>query len=201
MKTPLQIGVTGGIGSGKSVVCQVFQMLGAPIYVADERAKWLTEHDPILKADIVRVLGRDAYDAAGHYKRGWVAAQVFSNPELLSQLNGVIHPRVQADTAQWVQQHSDKPYVVKEAAIMKAAGPASGLDKVIVVQAPLDVRIARTRQRDPHRSEAEIRNIIQRQISDEERLLLADYVIDNDESRLLLPQVLALHSLFSGTSQ
>jgi dephospho-CoA kinase len=175
-------------------------MLGAPIYVADERAKWLTEHDPILKADIVRVLGRDAYDVAGHYNRGWVAAQVFSNPELLGQLNGVIHPRVQADTAHWVQQNAGKPYVVKEAAIMKAAGPTSGLDKVIVVQAPLDVRIARIRERDPQRSESEIRNIIQRQISDEERLALADYVIDNDESRLLLPQVLTLHRLFSRVS-
>lgn len=175
-------------------------MLGAPIYVADERAKWLTEHDPILKADIVRVLGRDAYDAAGRYNRSWVATQVFSNPELLSQLNGVIHPRVQADTAQWVQQNAGRPYIVKEAAIMKAAGPASGLDKVIVVQAPLDIRIARIRERDPQRSESEIRNIIQRQISDGERLALADYVIDNDESRLLLPQVLTLHALFSGTS-
>jgi dephospho-CoA kinase len=200
MTTPLQIGVTGGIGSGKSVICQVFHMLGAPIYVADERAKWLTEHDPILKADIVRVLGRDAYDAAGRYNRGWVASQVFSSPELLSQLNGVIHPRVQADTAQWVRQNAGRPYVVKEAAIMKAAGPASGLDKVIVVQAPLDIRIARIRERDPQRSESEIRNIIQRQISDGERLALADYVIDNDESRLLLPQVLTLHALFSGTS-
>ncbi|GAB4011178.1 dephospho-CoA kinase [Spirosoma migulaei] len=196
MKPPLQIGVTGGIGSGKSVVCQVFQALGVPIYEADERAKWLTEHDPILKADIRRVLGPDAYDALGHYNRAWVASQVFANPELLTALNGVIHPRVFADTTAWVTQQTGKPYVIKEAALMKAAGDNNSLDKVIVVNAPLDVRIERIRKRDPHRSEAEIRNIIARQISDEERLKLADYVLDNDESQLLLPQIVRLHEDF-----
>ncbi|QDK78248.1 dephospho-CoA kinase [Spirosoma sp. KCTC 42546] len=196
MKPPLQIGVTGGIGSGKSIVCQVFQSLGAPVYEADERAKWLTEHDPILKADIRRVLGPDAYDALGHYNRAWVASQVFANPELLTALNGVIHPRVFTDTTAWVTQQTGKPYVIKEAALMKAAGDNNSLDKVIVVNAPLDVRIERIRKRDPHRSEAEIRNIIARQISDEERLKLADYVLDNDESQLLLPQIVRLHEDF-----
>ncbi|QMW03561.1 dephospho-CoA kinase [Spirosoma foliorum] len=196
MKAPLQIGVTGGIGSGKSVVCQVFQSLGAPVYEADERAKWLTEHDPILKADIKRVLGSNAYDAAGHYNRAWVASQVFANPELLTTLNGVIHPRVFADTAAWVNQQLGKPYVIKEAAIMKAAGDHNTLDKVIVVQAPVALRIERIHKRDPHRSEAEIRNIIARQVSDDERLKLADYVLDNDESQLLLPQIIRLHEDF-----
>lgn len=196
MQAPLQIGVTGGIGSGKSVVCQVFQSLGAPVYEADERAKWLTEHDPILKADIKRILGSSAYDAAGHYNRAWVASQVFANPELLATLNGVIHPRVFADTAAWVYQQQGKPYVIKEAAIMKAAGDHNTLDKVIVVQAPVALRVERIHKRDPHRSEAEIRNIIARQVSDEERLKLADYVLDNDESQLLLPQIVQLHEDF-----
>ncbi len=196
MKHPLQIGVTGGIGSGKSVVCQVFQSLGIPIYEADERAKWLTEHDPILKADIRRVLGPNAYDAAGHYNRAWVASQVFSDPALLLALNAVIHPRVLADTQLWVNQQTDKPYVIKEAALMKAAGDGNTLDKVIVVQAPVDLRVARIRTRDPHRSEAEIHNIMARQISDDERKKLADYILDNDESTLLLPQIIRLHEEF-----
>lgn len=119
---PLQIGVTGGIGSGKTIVCQVFKALGIPVYEADERAKWLTENDPILKADIVRVLGRNAYDTLGRYNRAWVASQVFGNPTLLKKLNGVIHPRVSSDTDTWVKQHLHKPYVVKEAALMRAAG-------------------------------------------------------------------------------
>lgn len=196
MKSPLQIGITGGIGSGKSIVCRIFTALGIPVYVADDRAKWLTEHDPILKADILRVMGPNAYDALGHYNRGWIASQVFADPALLQQLNNVIHPRVLSDTQAWVQEHTDKPYLIKEAAIMNAAGKGNTLDKVIVVEAPLDLRIKRILKRDPHRSEEEIRNIISRQISDEERLLLADYVFQNDEHQLLIPQVLAIHDDF-----
>lgn len=195
MKT-LQIGVTGGIGSGKSIVCQVFRALGIPIYEADERAKWLTEHDPILKADIRRVLGPNAYTPMGQYNRGWVASQVFADPALLASLNAVIHPRVFADTAAWVNEQADKPYVIKEAALMKAAGSGNSLDKVIVVQAPLALRIERIHKRDPQRSETEIRNIIDRQISDAERLQMADYVIENDERQLVLPQIVRLHEEF-----
>lgn len=191
-----QIGVTGGIGSGKSTVCQVFQALGIPVYEADERAKWLTEHDPILKADIRRVLGQNAYDPLGRYNRAWVASQVFANPVLLQQLNNVIHPRVLSDTDAWVRQYVEKPYVVKEAALMRAAGDGNSLDKVIVVRAPIDIRIERIRKRDPHRSSEEILNIINRQVSDEERLQIADYVIENDESQLLLPQIIRLHEEF-----
>lgn len=203
MKTPLQIGVTGGIGSGKSMVCRVFETLGVPVYYADERAKWLTEHDPILKADITRVLGPQAYDGnrtggpgLGKYNRSWVASQVFAEPVLLDQLNAVIHPRVIADTALWVSQHTDQPYVIKEAALMRAAGDGNSLDKVIVVQAPATLRIGRIRSRDPHRSAQEIQHIIDRQVSDDERFRIADYVLHNDESQLLLPQIVTLHHEF-----
>ncbi len=197
----LQIGVTGGIGAGKSVVCRVFRALGIPVYEADERAKWLIEHDPILKTDVVRVLGPNAYErhhepTYGRYNRAWVAAQVFADPDLLVRLNAVVHPRVLSDTANWVGQHADKPYVVKEAALMRAAGDGNTLDKIIVVRAPLDLRVARIQARDPHRSEAEIRNIISRQVDDDARLAIADYVIDNDERQLLLPQVVSLHKAF-----
>ncbi len=198
MKHPLQIGVTGGIGSGKSVVCRVFTVLGIPVYEADARAKWLTEHDPSLRTDIIRVLGPLAYDAQGHYNRTWVASQVFTDPHRLTQLNAVIHPRVLTDTHDWVSQHADAPYVVKEAALMRAAGDGNTLDKVIVVHAPVVLRITRIRQRDPQRSEADIQAIIDRQISDDDRLKLADYVLMNNESILLLPQILALHKTFGG---
>ena len=197
MKRPLQIGVTGGIGSGKSVVCRVFAALGVPVYEADARAKWLTEHDTNLRADIIRVLGPSAYDADGRYDRTWVASRVFTDPALLAQLNAVIHPRVLADTVEWVNQHADAPYVVKEAALMRAAGDSNTLDRVVVVYAPVARRIARIRQRDPHRSEADIQAIIDRQMGDDDRLKLADFVVQNDESQLLLPQILALHTTFS----
>ncbi len=195
---PLQIGITGGIGSGKSVVCAVFRALGVPVYAADDRAKWLTDHDPILKADIKRLLGPDAYLPNGRYNRPWVASQVFADASLLQQLNALVHPRVMADTQSWVAQHSTHPYVLKEAALMRAAGDHNTLDKVVVVTAPINLRIARIRLRDPHRSEAEIRGIIQNQISDEERAKLADYVLINDEKTVLLPEIVRLHKAFQG---
>ncbi|MBO0947188.1 dephospho-CoA kinase [Fibrella forsythiae] len=190
-----KIGVTGGIGSGKSVVCQVFKLLGIPVYVADERAKWLTQHDPVLRADISRLLGAQAYDQLGNYNRAFVAAQVFGNPDKLLALNALVHPRVATDTATWVRQQTS-PYVLKEAALMRAAGDQNDLDAVIVVTAPLALRVQRIRLRDPQRSEAEIRAIIDRQISDDTRLQLADYVLTNDDSALLIPQILRLDELF-----
>ncbi|MGV3559406.1 dephospho-CoA kinase [Larkinella arboricola] len=195
---PLLIGVTGGIGSGKSTVCRIFEAFGIPVYYADERAKWLVDHDAILKADVTRLLGPEAYDPIGRYNRTWVAAQVFGKPELLLQLNALIHPRVYADTAHWATEHAHKPYVVKEAALLRTAGEdGNNLDKLIVVQSPLELRIQRIKKRDPHRTEEEIQNIISRQISDEERIQMADYVVYNDETQLLVPQVVHLHKLFS----
>ena len=190
-----KIGVTGGIGSGKSIVCRVFGLLGIPVYEADARARWLTQHDPILQADIVRLLGTLAYDAAGTYNRAWVAAQVFGDPDRLTALNALIHPRVLADTDAWVRRQR-APYVIKEAALLRAAGDGNDLDAVAVVTAPLPLRLQRIRQRDPHRTNAEIRAIIDRQMGDEDRLRLADYVITNDETDLLIPQILRLDQQF-----
>ncbi|GAB3314013.1 dephospho-CoA kinase [Larkinella ripae] len=197
LKKPLLIGVTGGIGAGKTTVCQLFEAFGIPVYFADERAKWLVDNDAILKADVTRLLGPEAYDPSGRYNRSWVAAQVFSQPDLLHQLNALIHPRVYADTERWVAGHAEKPYVIKEAALLRAAGEEGNrLDKLIVVHAPLELRIQRIRKRDPHRTEQEIKNIISRQMSNEERLQMADYVVYNDETQLLIPQVVHLHERF-----
>ena len=110
--------------------------------------------------------------------------------------SALIHPRVWADSAAWVQAHAQKPYLIYEAALMRAAGDSNALDNVVVVYAPETLRIQRVRQRDPHRSEAEIKKIIQNQIRDEDRAKLADYVVRNDETELLIPQVLALHQRF-----
>jgi dephospho-CoA kinase len=187
------IGVTGGIGAGKSVVCRVFRAIGVPVYDADERAKWLTNHDPELRIAIIDLLGSDAYDAAGIYNRPWVAAQVFSNPDLLTRLNALIHPRVFADTLAWASQHRHAPFLVREAALINSR---ANLDKLIVVTAPVEIRIARVRQRDPHRSEADIHQIMDRQMTDDERIKLADYVLANNDSALLLPQIVALDAEF-----
>jgi dephospho-CoA kinase len=193
---PIQVGVTGGIGSGKSVVCRIFACLGISIYEADQRANWLANHDPALRQEITALLGTDSFTPEGTYNRKYVASRVFKDPSLLQQLNQIIHPRVFADSDRWLQRHTHEPYVIREAALMNKAGDNNTLDYVLVVKVPLNLRIERTKLRDPHRSEAEIRAIIERQISDEKRLQLADFVIKNDQESALIPQVLKLHQYF-----
>lgn len=193
----LKIGITGGIGSGKTIVCKMFEILGVPVYYADERAKWLTNNDLQLRKEIKELLGRNAYDEQGQYNRQWVAAQVFDNPELLEMLNSLIHPRVFTDTDKWFLQHQHVPYTLREAALMNAAGDNNDFDGVIVVIAPVETRIARIRKRDPHRNEEEIRAIIARQKTEEQFASIANYNINNDDEHLLIPQVLELHKKLS----
>jgi dephospho-CoA kinase len=189
------IGITGGIGSGKSIICKVFEVLGVPVYYADERAKWLTNNDLQLRKEIKELLGRNAYDSNGQYHRKWVASQVFDNPELLKILNSLIHPRVFEDTKRWLSQHQTYPYILREAALTNAAGNGNNLDKLIVVTSPLNLRIERIKKRDPQRTEEEIRAIIARQKTEEEFKQIADYQIVNDEKQLLIPQILSLHEV------
>ena len=198
MELPLLIGVTGGIGSGKSMVCRLFECLDIPIYYADSRAKWLTNHDPEIREKVVALLGPEAYDSAGLYDTRFVASSVFNNEPLLKSLNAIIHPVVLRDTKEWVAQHAGAPYVVKEAAIMAKAGQANAVDYVVVVEAPVELRIQRILQRD-QRTEQDIRAIIERQVSDESRRDIADYIVNNDDTSELIPQVLRLHEIFRKT--
>ncbi|SEI43702.1 dephospho-CoA kinase [Dyadobacter sp. SG02] len=195
MDRPLLIGITGGIGSGKSMVCRLFECLDIPVYYADSRAKWLTNHDPEIREKVVALLGAEAYDDAGQYNTRFVASAVFKNEALLKELNAIIHPVVLRDTRAWVAQHAEVPYVVKEAAIMAKASEANAVDYVVVVEAPVELRIQRILQRDK-RTEQEIRAIIERQVSDESRREIADYFVQNDDDSELIPQVLHLHETF-----
>lgn len=192
----MNIGVTGGIGSGKSIVCRLFSCLDIPVYDADTRAKWLTNHDPAIREAIITLLGAESYTASGEYNRAFVSSLVFQNADLLKELNGIIHPAVMKDTEVWMEKNSAFPYLIKEAAIMNKAGEHNNLDYVVVVQAPVALRLSRIKGRDKNRSEEEIKAIIKRQISDEERDQIADFTINNDENAALIPQVLQLHKLF-----
>jgi dephospho-CoA kinase len=186
------IGITGGIGSGKSIVCKVFATMGIPIYEADSRAKALMNNDLALKKSIKNLLGESAYTPTGEYNRAWVASQVFNNPALLQKLNAIVHPRVREDADNWIKQNTNSPFLLYEAAIMKAAGDGNYFNKVIVVNAPIDLRIRRVQKRD-NRSEQEIRDIMARQVSDEERLKIADFVIENNEQIPLLEQIISFY--------
>ena len=141
------------------------------------------------------MLGNEAYDNAGRYNTRFVASSVFKNEPLLKELNAIIHPVVLRDTKAWVTQNAGAPYVVKEAAIMAKAGQTNAVDYVVVVEAPVGLRIQRILQRDK-RTEQEIKAIIERQVSDESRREIADYIVNNDDASELIPQVLHLHETF-----
>lgn len=192
-----RVGITGGIGSGKSFVCRIFSCLGIPVYDADKRARWLTEHHPTIKSHITDLLGSEAYLPSGTYNRQFVSSVVFETPSKLQELNRIIHPIVGNDADTWMQDMQDSarfPYGLKEAAIMNKAGEGNNLDFVITVTAPEDMRIKRVLQRDKHRTESDIRNIIANQKSENVRLKEADFVIHNDGIQPLLTQVLNIHT-------
>ena len=189
---PLLVGITGGIGSGKSTVCKLFSLLGVPVYTADDRAKWLMNHDSPLKEKILEVFGSESYLTNGELNRAYLAASVFSNPEKVAALNALVHPAVRKDFMDWVSQQT-APYLIKEAALLFETGAAKELDCVINVSSPLRVRMARVLLRDPHRTEEQVNQIIDQQLPDEEKNERADFSIKNTDNKLLLPQVIALH--------
>ena len=187
------VGITGGIGSGKSTVCQLFSLLGIPVYTADNRAKWLMAQDAELQNQISSTFGTESYLANGELNRAFLAETVFPNPEKITELNALVHPVVRKDFEQWITQQS-APYLIKEAALLFETGAAKELDYVINVSSPLRVRMARILLRDPHRSEEQVNQIINQQLPDEEKNALADFCIKNTDNKLLIPQVLEVHA-------
>jgi dephospho-CoA kinase len=186
----IQVGITGGIGSGKTTVCQLFSTLGIPIYDADAAAKRLMTNDPELRAGITALFGEEAYKA-GELDRAFIANRVFGNKNQLEQLNALVHPVVAKDTEAWVSAQNS-PYVLKEAALLIESGSYKLLDKLIVVSAPEALRIARVMKRN-QLSRAEVEARIKNQLAEEDKLALADFIILNDGEHLLLPQVLTIH--------
>ncbi len=188
----LIVGITGGIGSGKTTVCQIFEALGIPVYYADERAKWLMVHDSELKQGIQNLFGATAYNAEGQLNRRHIAQIVFNNPEQLQQLNALVHPAVARDAEAWNRALANVPYTLREAALIYEASIDKHLDKVIVVTAPLPLRIQRVVQRD-RVAPAEVEARIAQQLPEEEKVRRADYVIVNDGAQSLITQVLKIH--------
>lgn len=186
----LKIGITGGIGSGKSTVAQIFEVLGIPVYYADQAARVLMNENPHLREQIIQAFGPEAY-SNGQLNRQYLASQVFTVKARLDQLNALVHPATIADGAQWMKQQTT-PYSLKEAAIIFETGSQQYLDAVIGVFAPPALRIQRVMQRDGLSREAVLARISQ-QMDENIKMRLCDYVIYNDEQQLLLPQVLQLH--------
>jgi dephospho-CoA kinase len=193
VSNPLQFGITGGIGSGKTLVSKIFACLGIPVYDADSHAKELMTTDGILVSQIKKEFGDLSYLSDGTLNRKYLSEVVFNKQERLDVLNKLVHPRVGENYTQWVKRHNNKAYVLKEAALLFETGSYQALDKIIVVHAPEEVRIKRVVHRDG-RAEQQVREIIRKQMSEEEKLKRADFIIYNDESSLIIPQVLSLHN-------
>jgi dephospho-CoA kinase len=196
VKGPLQIGITGGIGSGKSLLCKIFYSLGVPIYDADSHAKKLMTTDGILVDQIKKEFGTLSYHENGDLNKRFLSEVVFNDEVNLKKLNALVHPRVAIDYSRWLTGYQKCTYIVKEAALLFESGSFKALDKIIVVTAPEQLRVIRVLKRDPQRTETEVRKIIGNQMAEEEKLKRADYVVQNNDVELVLPQVLKLHERF-----
>jgi dephospho-CoA kinase len=188
----LKIGITGGIGSGKTTVCKIFETLGIPIYYADDRAKHLMTADETLITGIQNLFGMAAYAPDGSLNRPYIAQIAFNDPSKLKALNALVHPAVRYDAKMWHESQLNKPYTLQEAALLFENGSYSLFDKIIVVSAPQEVRLQRVLQRDKIDSKAVLARMAQ-QLPEMDKLNKADFVVYNDGKTLLVPQVMAIH--------
>ncbi|MCB0696087.1 MAG: dephospho-CoA kinase [Chitinophagaceae bacterium] len=187
----LKVGITGGIGAGKSVVCRVFHTLGIPVFDADHAAKMLMDTDPTLIAGITKLLGPGVY-TSGKVNREQLAAAVFKDKSLLQQLNALVHPATIDYGKKWMQQQN-APYTIKEAAIFFESGSYKDMDVMVGVTAPEELRISRAMQRSGMTRE-KVQERIASQMNDAEKMAMCDHVIINDDKQAIIPQVMQLHS-------
>jgi dephospho-CoA kinase len=186
-----KVGVTGGIGSGKTLICNVFSKLGIPVFNADNEAKIILNTDKDVISTIKELFGNDIY-INNSIDRKKLAEIIFNNEEALTKINSLVHPKVRLAFKKWCLQFSNLPYVIQEAAILFESEAYKELDYTITVHASEATRVKRVMQRDGV-IEEKIKERIKNQMSDEERLKLADYVINNDEDTMVLPQILDIH--------
>jgi len=186
----LKVAITGGIGSGKSLVCQVFKTLGIPIFDADAVSNQLVEHDAALKTAIIELFGKEAYKN-NIYNRKYIASIVFSQAEMLQALNALVHPKAIEAAKQWFEKQQT-PYAIKEAAILFESNSEKDIDIIIGVTAPEKVRIERVMQRTGYSKEEVIKRM-QQQMPDEEKMAKCNYVIQNNDTDAILPQILQIH--------
>jgi dephospho-CoA kinase len=190
-----KVGITGNIGSGKTTVSKIFEVLGIPVFYADEEAKSVMVTDAELIAAIKQTFGTEAYFEDDTLNRKYIAGIVFNNKEELTKLNALVHPAVFRAFDKWVLLQKKAPYVLKEAAILFESGSYRKCDRAIMVTAPLELRIKRVTARDGITAD-EVKSRNDRQFAEEKKLAMADDVIINDDTQLVIPQVLKLHELY-----
>ena len=192
--SPSLIGITGGIGSGKSLISRIFNALGVPVYDTDARAKWLMANDLNIKSELIKLLGSESF-IEDELNRAFIARKSFGNEKILARLNAIVHPEVGTDFTKWVALHHKSPLLLKESALIFETSSYTDLDQVILVLSPSKLRIKRVLARDLYRSRDDIEAIISHQKSAAETSLLAQFIVNNDEKDLLLPQVLSIYKI------
>ncbi len=188
----IKVGLTGGIGSGKSAVAKIFETLGIPVYYADDAAKKVMHENLSLREAMVQHFGEEAY-TNGQLNRKYISGIVFENPGKLLLLNSLVHPLTIADADAWISQQTS-PYIIKEAALIFESDAWKHLDEVIGVSAPYELRLKRAMDRDGI-SAAQVQARMKKQMDEDEKMSRCDHLIINDEQQLLIPQVIALHEL------
>jgi len=196
----LRVGITGGIGSGKSIACRIFSCLGIPVYDADLAAKKMMNEQVELHDELIRHFGKEVFNEEGILNRSHLAKIVFNDENQLNKLNQLVHPYVMKDYEMWTQTLNGAPYSIREAAILIESGTYYDLDCILLVEAPEELRIKRVMERD-QRSRKEVKAIISRQWTSEEKKKFATFSILNDEQQALIPQVLHLHELLKLKSE
>jgi len=190
----LKVGITGGIGSGKTTICRILENLGVPIFNSDQEGRVILDKDEAVKKEVMQIFDRDMYNSKGKLDRERMASVVFNDPRALNRLNAIVHPRVKEAFAEWCAEREDSTYVVKEAAVLFESGNYHDLDKVVTVFAPQEDRIKRVMKRDDV-GEEKVRKRMTFQYTDEERNDLADFILLNEDGVDLLPQVMELHEI------
>ena len=188
----LEVGITGGIGAGKTLIANIFRTFGIPIYNSDEEAKRLMNDDEELKGKVIDLFGRDSY-SKGVLNRTYLTNIVFKNQDNLSRLNAIVHPAVYNDYSKWLINHEAFPITIKEAALLFESGSYKDLDYTILVSAPRPIRIRRVLLRDMNRTKENIEEIIDKQMSDSAKKKLSYFNIINDGQRMVIPQVLEIY--------
>jgi dephospho-CoA kinase len=192
----MKIGITGGIGSGKSTVCRVFENLGIPVFYADTVAKEIMVTDKELATAVKDTFGAESYDAAGRLNNKHIAGIVFNNNIELNKLNELVHPAVFRAFDLWLTRVPlTAPYILKEAALLFESGSYMLCDKSVLVIAPVETRLKRVMKRDGS-TEEQVLARMNKQLSDEEKMKMADFLIRNDESQSVILQIMELHSQF-----
>jgi dephospho-CoA kinase len=194
----IKVGLTGGIGSGKSLICEIFSRLKVPIYYADINAGILTETDPFIRRELMDLFGDEIY-VNNTLNKNLMSARIFHDRSLLKEVNKIIHPKVTANFKEWCTRHDGYPYVIEESAILFESNAYRAFDVYITVSTPKKLRMQRIMKRKNMTIE-KARAIMRNQLPEQDKINLSHHVIINDGTKLVIPQVLNLHHLFTAQS-